>query len=68
MENIFSGINMGDMLEQATIFIEGLSPYITFIVGLLLAFFIISFIVSILRGGKINTSGVDFDDDMDDDY
>jgi len=69
MENIFSGINMGDMLDQATIFIAGLSPYTTLIIGLFLAFFIISFIVSMIRGGKAETQiGFYDDDDFDDDY
>jgi len=66
MENIFSGISMTDMTDQATIFIAGLSPYTTLIVGIFLAFIIIRFIISLLTGKK--TESDDFDDDFDDDY
>lgn len=50
MENIFSGLNMQDMLDKTTSFISGLSPYITLIVGILLAFLVIKIIISILTG------------------
>lgn len=50
MENIFSGLNMQDMLDKTTSFISGLSPYITLIIGILLAFLVIKIIISILTG------------------
>jgi hypothetical protein len=67
MENIFSGVNMGDILDQATIFLSAFSPYVAFIVGLLLAFFVLNFIVSTLKGGASPQSS-EKEEDFDEDY
>lgn len=69
MENIFSGVNVSEMTAQATDFISAFAPYVALLVGILLAFFVIRFIVSSLTGNKTD----DFDDDdyeygFDDDF
>lgn len=65
MGNIFSGLTISDIPSQATIFIAGLSPYVTFIVGILLALFIIDSIVTMIRGGK---KQIDTNKEFDDEY
>ena len=62
MEDIFSGVNVSEMTGEATNFMSAFGPYVALLVGLLLAFFVIQFIVSSLTRGR-----KDDDDDFDDD-
>ena len=74
MENIFSGVQISDFTGNATAIFSSLAPVVAFLVGLGLAFFIINFIISMLRG-KTNYNGEDwpsdddtpYEDDFDDD-
>ncbi len=66
MENIFNGLPMADITAQAKVFFQALAPYTMYLVGLLLAFFVISFIVSLFRPNHEQAEF--FDDDFDDDY
>jgi len=65
MDNIFSGFNISDMTSQATNMFTGLAPLVELLCGILFAFFIIRFLVSLIT--KRNNR-VFIDDDYDDDY
>jgi type II secretory pathway component PulF len=68
MENIFSGVSVTDMGTQATGFISAFSPFVAYILGILFAFLIISFIVSMVSKKKHNFWDQEEDDDIDEDY
>jgi hypothetical protein len=69
MENILDGVNTSDMTAQATNIISAFSPYLALIVGILLAFLVISYLISALTGKKrddtpdVYDKNGDFDDD-----
>lgn len=50
MDNILDGVNILDMTSEATTFISVFSPYVTFVLGIILAFFVVDFIVGVLSG------------------
>jgi flagellar biosynthesis/type III secretory pathway M-ring protein FliF/YscJ len=64
MEDIFSGVSVADMGTQATGFISAFSPYVVYLLGILLAFLVIRVIIEMVTGKKTN----DLDDDIDDNY
>jgi hypothetical protein len=74
MENIFSGVQLSDLTDTATGMLSALSPYVALLVGILLAFFVISFLVNMLKIKRTDPDDVDvpYDDDDffddDDDY
>jgi hypothetical protein len=55
MSNILTSLTISSITASATSFLSAFAPYIELIVGVLLAFFIINYLVSIL--GKNTTSG-----------
>jgi len=81
MENIFNGVQISDLTDTATGMISALGPYVALLVGILLAFFVISFLVNMIKikrkkdlyfsGQNPDDTDVPFDDDDffdDDDY
>jgi len=74
MEHIFDGFSLTDLTNNATDIISSLSPLVSLLVGIGLAFLVISFIISMLTGKKeYNDDGwpsdddTPYDDDFDDD-
>lgn len=49
MSNILNGLSMSDIWSNANDLFSALSPYLTAILGLLLAFFIVNFLVDLLK-------------------
>jgi hypothetical protein len=81
MQNIFSDINPSDITTQATGFFVAFAPYVELVVGILLAFLVIRFLVGMLKinrnkkynvGDDTESPYLDEDDwedfDDDDDY
>lgn len=73
---MFNSINtnfLSSLNSNATQIFSQLAPYVAFVVGLLLAFFIIKQIVAMIRTKKTYPDDdifddIDDDDDFDDDY
>lgn len=66
MENAFTGINTSDIMANTTTIMASFSPLATLIIGILLAFFVITAIINLLTGNKNNAVKDDDDDDDDD--
>lgn len=65
MENVLTGFNIADMTGQTTVFLSALAPFVTLVLGILLAFLAIRAIFGFF-GKKADD---DFDDgDFDDDF
>jgi TRAP-type C4-dicarboxylate transport system permease small subunit len=52
MENITSGLTISSITSNATSGLTAISPYLTLILGILLAFFIIKNLIDIIRDAK----------------
>lgn len=52
MENITSGLTISSITSNATSGLVAVGPYLTLILGILLAFFIITNLVDIIRDAK----------------
>lgn len=68
MEHIFDDLQVSDITDQATNFFSALSPVVVLVVGILLAFFIITFLVRSMKQATNGDGGYDYPDNGDDHF
>ena len=60
MEHIFDSLDVSMITDQATLFFSGLTPAVVLVVGILLAFYIITFLVRSMK--QATTKNENFSD------